>query len=85
MVKTILTTARNFSRFPFSGRIVPEFGEESIREWFAYSYRVIYRIEGELVMLLRGPSSRELDVTLHSADAEAEFAGPDEQHYRLAA
>ena len=49
VVKTILTTARNFSRFPYSGRIVPEFGDESIREWFAYSYRVIYRIEGELV------------------------------------
>ena len=49
VVKTILTTASNFSRFPFSGRIVPEFGDESIREWFAYSYRVIYRIEGELV------------------------------------
>ena len=49
MVKTILTTASNFSRFPFSGRIVPEFGDESIREWFAYSYRVIYRIEGELL------------------------------------
>ena len=32
VVKTILTTASNFSRFPFSGRIVPEFGEETIRE-----------------------------------------------------
>ena len=42
VVKTILTTARNFSRFPFSGRIVPELADESIREWFAYSYRVIY-------------------------------------------
>lgn len=45
-VKTILTTAKNFTRFPFSGRIVPELGDESIRKWFAYSYRVIYRIEG---------------------------------------
>ena len=32
VVKTILTTARNFSRFPYSGRIVPEFGDESIRD-----------------------------------------------------
>jgi hypothetical protein len=30
VVKRILTTARNFSRFPFSGRIVPEFGDERI-------------------------------------------------------
>ena len=49
VVKTILTTASNFSRFPFSGRVVPELSDENIREWFAYSYRVIYRIEGETV------------------------------------
>ena len=47
VVKTILTTTSNFSRFPFSGRIVPELGDERIREWFLYSYRVIYRIEDE--------------------------------------
>ncbi len=49
VVKTILTTARNLSRFPLSGRIVPELGDENIREWFAYSYRVIYRIESQVV------------------------------------
>ena len=49
VVKTILTTARNFSRFPFSGRIVPELGDENIREWFAYSYRIIYQVEDQVV------------------------------------
>jgi toxin ParE1/3/4 len=49
VVKTILNTARNFSRFPFSGRVVPELADESIREWFAYSYRVIYRVDEETV------------------------------------
>jgi plasmid stabilization system protein ParE len=49
VVKTILNTARNLSSFPFSGRVVPEPGDESIREWFAYSYRVIYRIENGIV------------------------------------
>jgi plasmid stabilization system protein ParE len=44
VVKTILHTARNLSHFPRSGR-VPEIADESIREWFAYSYRVIYRVE----------------------------------------
>jgi len=24
---------------------VPEFNDEHIREWFAYSYRIIYRID----------------------------------------
>ncbi len=49
VVKTILNTSRNLSSFPFSGRVVPELGDESIREWFAYSYRVIYRFENGIV------------------------------------
>ncbi|HEX7774367.1 MAG TPA: type II toxin-antitoxin system RelE/ParE family toxin [Pyrinomonadaceae bacterium] len=28
VVKTILNTTRNLSRFPFAGRIVPELGDE---------------------------------------------------------
>jgi plasmid stabilization system protein ParE len=40
---------KNFSRFPFSGRVVPELGNDSIREWFAYSYRVICRVENDIV------------------------------------
>lgn len=40
VVKTILNTTRNLSRFPFAGRVVPELGDENIREWFAFSYRV---------------------------------------------
>ena len=47
VVKTILHTARSLSQFPHSGRVVPEIADENIREWFAYSYRVIYRIEEE--------------------------------------
>ena len=49
VVRTILNTTRNLSRFPFAGRIVPEFHDEKIREWFTYSYRVIYRIENDVV------------------------------------
>ena len=51
VVKTILQTTHNFSRFPFSGRIVPEFGDESIREWFAYSYRIIYRVDESIITI----------------------------------
>jgi toxin ParE1/3/4 len=49
VVKTVLNTANNFSRFPFSGRVVPELGDENIREWFAYSYRMIYRVDSQVV------------------------------------
>ncbi len=51
VVKTILNTARNLSHFPRSGRVVPEIADESIREWFAYSYRVIYRIQSDVVTI----------------------------------
>jgi toxin ParE1/3/4 len=51
VVKAILNATRNLSRFPFAGRMVPEFADENIREWFAYSYRIIYRVERELVIV----------------------------------
>jgi plasmid stabilization system protein ParE len=35
VVQTILSTTRKLSPFLFSGRIVPELYDESIREWFA--------------------------------------------------
>lgn len=49
VVTRILKTTRHFSRFPLAGRIVPEFSDESLREWFVYSYRVIYRVDNDLV------------------------------------
>lgn len=49
VVQRILSATRQLSPFPFSGRVVPELGDENIREWFAYSYRIIYRIEHDVV------------------------------------
>ncbi len=60
VVKTILNAARNLSQFPRSGRIVPEIGDESIRELFAYSYRVIYRTEEEVVTIAAVVHGRRL-------------------------
>ena len=60
VVKTILTTARNLSHFPRSGRVVPEIGDEGIREWFAYSYRVIYRLEEEAITITAVVHGRRL-------------------------
>jgi len=50
-VNKILETSRNLSNFPFTGRIVPELGEENIREKFAYSYRIIYSIQDETITI----------------------------------
>lgn len=65
VVKKILDTTRNLSRFPLAGRIVPEFGEENIREKLIYSYRIIYRIQGETITIaavIHGKRLIELDV-----------------------
>lgn len=43
MVQKILDVARQLERFPHAGRVVPELGDEAIREHFVYSYRVIYQ------------------------------------------
>jgi toxin ParE1/3/4 len=45
VVKTIVDITRKFSQFPLAGRIVPEFSDENIREWLAYNYRIIYRLD----------------------------------------
>jgi toxin ParE1/3/4 len=51
VVKKILDITRSLSYLPFAGRVVPEFDEDTIREQFAYSYRVIYRVQGETVTI----------------------------------
>jgi addiction module RelE/StbE family toxin len=51
VVSKILDSTRNLSNFPLSGRIVPEFDHESIREKIVYSYRVIYRVENDIVTI----------------------------------
>jgi toxin ParE1/3/4 len=45
VLRTILAKTRKLAEFPFIGRIVPEFANESIREIFAYNYRIIYRVK----------------------------------------
>ena len=65
VVKKILTITRNLSRFPFSGRIVPEFDDESLREQFVYSYRIIYRIQDQTVTIaavIHGKQLLELEM-----------------------
>jgi len=51
VVRTILEKARGLSEFPYVGRVVPEFGDDAIREVFAYSYRIVYRVEREEITI----------------------------------
>jgi plasmid stabilization system protein ParE len=47
----IVETAETIPAFPEMGRIVPEFNDRSIRERLVYSYRIIYRVEADLVLV----------------------------------
>lgn len=51
-VTRILHTARSLSEFPERGRRIPEIRDETIREVFIQSYRLIYRIERNSVSIL---------------------------------
>ena len=52
VVTTIVNLGRELCRFPLMGRVVPELGDDNIRERFVYSYRVIYRIEKRRVLIV---------------------------------
>ena len=51
MVRRIVSLTRTLEEFPLSGRKVPEFDEDSMRELIAYNYRIIYRVEGADVVV----------------------------------
>jgi len=51
VVDKILDATRKLALFPEAGRVVPELGDDSIREQFIYSYRLIYRIKGNRVTI----------------------------------
>jgi toxin ParE1/3/4 len=38
--------------FPYSGRMVPELGREEVRELIVGDYHIVYRVDGEVALLL---------------------------------
>jgi len=52
VIRKIITSTVSLKQFPLSGRKVPEFDDESIRELLAYSYRIIYAIEQRQVTVV---------------------------------
>lgn len=48
----IVETAETIPEFPELGRVVPEVGDASVRERFVYSYRVIYRVDPERILVV---------------------------------
>ena len=51
VVTKVLETAQSAGKFPLIGRIVPEREDETIRERFVYSYRLIYRVTTQQILI----------------------------------
>ncbi len=61
----VLDVAESLTVFSHRGRVVPEIGDENIREVFVYSYRMIYEAlapEVRILAFLHG--ARDLDLWL---------------------
>ncbi len=52
MVDRITKRSLQLANFPFSGREVPEYEAEDIRELIEYPYRIIYRIKSDQIDIL---------------------------------
>lgn len=51
VVSAIVEATEAIPTFPELGRVVPEIGSYSIRERLVHSYRIIYRVEEERILV----------------------------------
>ena len=51
VVRRIVSQARQLESFPRSGHKVPEFDDDNVREVIVYSYRIIYRLHEDDVII----------------------------------
>ena len=52
VVSKILEASRNIKEFPLIGRVIPELGDENIRERFIYSYRLVYQMRQQNILIV---------------------------------
>jgi toxin ParE1/3/4 len=52
VAQQIISKAENLNKFPEIGRVVPEIGDENVRELIIYSYRIIYEVVPNGVQML---------------------------------
>lgn len=52
VVKEVFAISRSIPDHPLMGRVVPEIGDDRIRERFIYSYRLVYRIEPARILVV---------------------------------
>ncbi|MCX6606829.1 MAG: type II toxin-antitoxin system RelE/ParE family toxin [Acidobacteria bacterium] len=64
-----VSASRSLAHSPLRGRLVPEMYGSAIREVFVRSYRLIYRVEADRVVILRfihGARDLATDSTIYS-------------------
>lgn len=49
LVERIVASVGRLESFPESGRVVPEVGDESLREVIYGAYRIVYRVQSDAV------------------------------------
>lgn len=52
LVERIVASVERLETFPLSGRVVPEFDDDSLREVVHGSYRIVYRLRAEIIEIL---------------------------------
>lgn len=60
VVGKIVALARSLPRHPLLGRVVPEFGRPDVRERFVFSYRVVYQVRDEVLVIVNVIHGRRL-------------------------
>ena len=52
LVERIVAAVGRLENFPRSGRVVPEVGDESLREVVYENYRIVYRVKPSVVEII---------------------------------
>ncbi len=52
LVERIVAAVSRLETFPRSGRVVPEVGDESLREVVYENYRIVYRVKPSAVQII---------------------------------
>lgn len=58
--RSVFQAALPLADHPHQGRVVPELGRSEVRELIHGGYRIVYRIEGEAVLILTVRHGRRL-------------------------
>ena len=53
LISKVIFQVERLADFPESGRIVPEFGIENLREIIYSPFRIVYRLDGNRVRIVR--------------------------------